>query len=561
MRKPEPCSLGRATAFNATNLKEFYDNLEEAIKTHPSIGEAHRIYNLDETKLLTVQTSEKVFAGAECRRLNHVTSAERGTLTTGCCIICANGTYLPPILVFPRTNIQPYMTNSAPVGTLGLAQPTGWMNEELFLHVMKHFVKYSHSSKENPSLLIMDNHESHIQPDILDYASENGVVIVTIPPHCSHRLQPLDVCVYGSLQKCYNRCISQWMLNNPGKTVKIQNVPDFFNQAFVVSMTPSNIISAFKTPGIYPYNRFLFTKDDFMTSYVTDRPMPQPATGTKARIPATIPVTTPPQGSPVSTPTDESVSRSYVSPEEVMPYPKASPRRENKRERRRGKSMIATSTPEKKRIRERKEQTLKRKSGKNVDSKRAPISKSCTRKKVGKKVESQSDSCLDEDSGNEKECLKRPKQKMPDTNVRPKKAQRHIEESSSEDEPEYLAVSDTDMDPETFSDLEAKQEFQPDLNFGKDDFCVVEFELNEKSGSKHYVGKILEIEGENFKIDFMRKTTGDNTFVFLENSDIAWINKNRIVTKVNALKLGTTSRQNRKISFDIKLADEFPNFY
>lgn len=33
---------------------------------------------------------------------------------------------------------------------------------------------------------------------------------------------------------------------------------------------------------------------------------------------------------------------------------------------------------------------------------------------------------------------------------------------------------------ETFSDLEQNIEFQPDLNFGKDDFCVVTFILDGK---------------------------------------------------------------------------------
>lgn len=46
------------------------------------------------------------------------------------------------------------MSQGAPLGTLGLASKSGWMTTELFLDVMKHFVKCSNSSKENPSLLV-----------------------------------------------------------------------------------------------------------------------------------------------------------------------------------------------------------------------------------------------------------------------------------------------------------------------------------------------------------------------------------------------------------------------
>ena len=30
--------------------------------------------------------------------------------------------------------------------------------------------------------------------EFIDLAADNGVVVLTIPPHTSHKLQPLDVC-------------------------------------------------------------------------------------------------------------------------------------------------------------------------------------------------------------------------------------------------------------------------------------------------------------------------------------------------------------------------------
>ena len=44
---------------------------------------------------------------------------------------------------------------------------------------------------------MMDNHESHVSLETINAASENGLVILSFPPHCSHRMQPLDVSIYG----------------------------------------------------------------------------------------------------------------------------------------------------------------------------------------------------------------------------------------------------------------------------------------------------------------------------------------------------------------------------
>lgn len=50
------------------------------------------------------------------------------------------------------------------------------------------------------------------------YARENGIVLLTLPPHCQHRMQPLDVGVYGpfksNLKIAFN---DDFMLTNPEK--------------------------------------------------------------------------------------------------------------------------------------------------------------------------------------------------------------------------------------------------------------------------------------------------------------------------------------------------------
>jgi hypothetical protein len=65
--------------------------------------------------------------------------------------------------------------------------------------------RHTRSSIENPVLLILDNHSSHCTLEAYKYCRENVIVVVSIPPHTSRRLQTLDVAFYGPLKTEFHR--------------------------------------------------------------------------------------------------------------------------------------------------------------------------------------------------------------------------------------------------------------------------------------------------------------------------------------------------------------------
>jgi len=74
-----------------------------------------------------------------------------------------------------------------------------WTDQELFLYWLKQFLQYANHGL--PLLLLLDGHSSHYELNSVELAKKEGVIVFCLPPHTTHRSQPLDSCVFGLLKK------------------------------------------------------------------------------------------------------------------------------------------------------------------------------------------------------------------------------------------------------------------------------------------------------------------------------------------------------------------------
>ncbi|CAM4572947.1 unnamed protein product [Leuciscus chuanchicus] len=108
----------------------------------------------------------------------------------------------------------------------------------------------------------------------IDFCKKKGIVLLAFPPHCNHKLQPLDRSVYGPFKKMVNTASDAWMKMNPAKTVTIYDIPRIVKTAMPTAATPKNITAGFVSTGIWPFNPDIFQECDYAPSQVTDRPDP-----------------------------------------------------------------------------------------------------------------------------------------------------------------------------------------------------------------------------------------------------------------------------------------------
>ena len=112
------------------------------------------------------------------------------------------------------------MNNCTP-GAIGVPSPSGWIDTNLFVHYLHHFVEHTKPSESKPVLVILDGHQSHKLIEAIQFARDNYRRLITIPPHTSHKLWPLDLAVFGPLKTGYNRAMDTWMLAHPGQRERL----------------------------------------------------------------------------------------------------------------------------------------------------------------------------------------------------------------------------------------------------------------------------------------------------------------------------------------------------
>ena len=196
-----------ATSTLLIDVKRFISRYRKLLSEH-KLGNPW-VINADETSLLIDQNSKEVVVLAHQhtqRTRTHV--PQKGGVVSFIPFITANGEVLTTMYIIkgePRKKLPPdCLVFDAPQRRKAkeprrsweryvATNESGWMTGELWLKALKKLVEVMKSRRgDSSAILIVDNFKAHLNMEAVQYAYQNNVHLLFLPPNATHLIQPLD---------------------------------------------------------------------------------------------------------------------------------------------------------------------------------------------------------------------------------------------------------------------------------------------------------------------------------------------------------------------------------
>jgi DDE superfamily endonuclease len=131
--------------------------------------------------------------------------------------------------------------------------PTGWSDAQHAQEWLGNiYHPFTEKRKGKYRLLILDGHKSHSTLEFMSFCADHDIVLLYLPPHTSHLLQPLDVGCFGPLQRGYNTCLQARCATG---VVRIQSAEaiEIYVKCRREALTRKYIQLGFSRTGIFPH--------------------------------------------------------------------------------------------------------------------------------------------------------------------------------------------------------------------------------------------------------------------------------------------------------------------
>ena len=116
---------------------------------------------------------------------------------------------------------------------------------------LKHFIDCVRPQPGRKVVLVLDGHVTHTKNlAAIQLVRDAGVVMVSLPPHTTHKLQPLDVAFFGPLGTYYDEATRKWMKQHVGRLAMTWQVAELLGDSYGRAATVQNAVSGFRRTGL-----------------------------------------------------------------------------------------------------------------------------------------------------------------------------------------------------------------------------------------------------------------------------------------------------------------------
>jgi hypothetical protein len=123
-------------------------------------------------------------------------------------------------------------------------------------------------------MLIIDGHSSHLSYRFCDFAERHKIVVVCLPPHTTHALQPCDVGVFGPLASSWKSEVSKMSRDN--EPICKTNLVSVYARCRGRAMRSITIQHAWQKTGIWPLNPAAIPETAYEPALITTTAPAQP---------------------------------------------------------------------------------------------------------------------------------------------------------------------------------------------------------------------------------------------------------------------------------------------
>lgn len=265
--KPAKHERSRALAdLDAQTICGHYLELARLIQARQITKET--IWSVDETGI-DLDNKRTPVHGHHSIRPSVQSDSEPHVSVVAC--VSAGGDVIPPQLIFSaKKSLRGDLMDNVKDSCYVSVSEKGFMNGVLWRGWMKLFVRHVDSMRlaavkaavgerartkalRQPHLLVLDGLLAHFDPEALDMAKAANIEVFFIPPHTSHRTQPLDTCAFSVYKTKLRTNISAAMLTlHIDEKLPKNRLAGIIVTTYFESMTTPVIEASFRTSGTWP---------------------------------------------------------------------------------------------------------------------------------------------------------------------------------------------------------------------------------------------------------------------------------------------------------------------